>query len=164
VTVTEWEREALVPVTPRWIVLADVKLHDSVALPEPVTLAGLVAHAVLFVAKPTMPAKPFSAEMVTVDVPAVPAFTMTVVGVRLIVKSWIVNVTIAECDKPPLVPVVAMWMVEAEGNVHDRAELPEPVMAVGDAVHDVLLVARLTVPAKPFSPDIATVEVNVDPT
>ncbi len=80
-------------------------MHDRVALPEPVTLVGLAAHAVLLVAKPTMPAKPFSAEMVTVDVPAFPAFTMTVVGVRLIVKSWIVNVTIAECDKPPFVPV-----------------------------------------------------------
>jgi len=139
-------------------------VHDSVALPEPVTLVGLAAHAVLLVAKPTVPAKPLSAEMVTVDVPAFPAFTMTVVGVRLIAKSWTVNVTIAECDKPPLVPIVAMWMVEAEGNEHDRAELPELVMVVGDAVQDVLLVARLTVPAKPFSPDIAMVEVNADPT
>jgi hypothetical protein len=128
-----------------------------------VTLAGLAAHAVLFVAKPTIPAKPFNADIVTVDVPAFPAFTMTVVGVRLIVKSWIVNVTIDECDKPPFVPVATMWMVEAEPKEHDRLELPEPAILVGETEHDVLLVARLTVPAKPLSPDIAMVEVTVDP-
>jgi hypothetical protein len=138
-------------------------VHDSVALPEPVTVVGLAAHAVLLLAKPTIPAKPFSAEMVTVDVPAFPAFTITVVGVRLIVKSWIVNVTIAECDRPPLVPVAVTRMVEADAKEHDRLELPGPVRLPGDAVQDVLLVARLTVPAKPLSPDTVMVEVSVAP-
>jgi hypothetical protein len=71
-------------------------VHDRVALAEPVTLVGATEHAVLFVAKLTTPAKPFCAEMVVVDVPALPAFTITVVGLRLIVKSWITKVTVAE--------------------------------------------------------------------
>jgi hypothetical protein len=75
---------------------ADTNVQDRVALPEPVTLVGATEHAVLLVAKLTTPAKPFCAEMVVVDVPALPAFTMTVVGLRLIVKSWIMKVTVAE--------------------------------------------------------------------
>jgi hypothetical protein len=54
-------------------------------------------------------------------------------------------------------------MVEADAKEHDRLELPGPVRLVGDVVHDVLLVTRLTVPAKPLSPDIVMVEVNVEP-
>jgi len=142
---------------------ADAKVHDKVALPEPVTLVGFAAHAVLLVANPTAPAKPFCGVTVTVDVPALPASTVTVVGMTLIEKSWIVNVTVAECDKPPLVPVAVTWTVEAETKEHDRVELPEPGKLVGDAVQDVLLVARLTLPAKPFSPDTLMVEVTVDP-
>lgn len=73
------------------------------------------------------------------------------------------NVTIAECDKPPLVPVAVTWTVEAEAKEHDRVELPEPERLLGDAVHDVLLVARLTVPTNPLSPDTVTVDVTVEP-
>ena len=75
---------------------ADVNVQDRVALPEPVTLVGATEHAVLLVAKMTTPAKPFCAEMVAVEVPALPAFTITVVGLRLIVKSWIMKLTVAE--------------------------------------------------------------------
>jgi hypothetical protein len=144
-------------------VLADGKVHDRVALPEPVTLVGLAAHDVLFVARLTVPAKPFCGEIVTVEVPALPAFTLTEVGLTLIVKSWIVNVTVAECDKPPLVPVTVTWMIEADAKEHDRVELPEPVKLAGDAAHEVLLVARPTVPANPFSPVTVVVDVTVEP-
>ncbi len=44
-------------------------------------------------------------------------------------------------------------------KVHDRVELPEPVTIVGDTVHEVLLVARLTTPVKPF--ELVTVTVDV---
>ena len=74
----------------------DANVQDRVALPEPVKLVGATEHAVLLVAKMTAPAKPFCAEMVVVDVPALPAFTITVVGLRLIVKSWIMKLTVAE--------------------------------------------------------------------
>src|SRR4029077_14290576 len=102
-------------------------------------------------------------EIVTVEVPALPAFTLTEVGMTLIVKSWIVNVTVAECDKPSLVPVTVAWMIEADAKEHDRVELPEPVKLAGDAAHEVLLVARLTVPANPFSPVTVVVDVTVEP-
>lgn len=46
-------------------------------------------------------------------------------------------------------------------NVHERVELPEPVTLVGDKVQEVLLVVRLTMPAKPFRPVTVTVEVSV---
>ena len=75
---------------------ADVKVHERVALPEPVTLVGLAAHAVLLVAKATIPEKPLRGVTVTVEVPEPPAFALTVAGVTLIVKSWIVKVTVAE--------------------------------------------------------------------
>jgi hypothetical protein len=163
VTVTEWVREALLPVTPTWTVLAEANVHESVALPEPVTLAGLIEQAVLLVAKLTTPAKPFCAETVTVDVPALPEFTTTPGGVRLIAKSWIVKVAVAECDRLPLVPVTATWIVEADAKEHERVELPGPVRLVGEAVHEVLLVDRLTIPAKPLSPDTVMVEDTEEP-
>jgi len=55
-------------------------VHDSVALPEPVTLVGETVHDVLFVVRLTTPVNPLTAVIVIVDVPAVPAFTVTVVG------------------------------------------------------------------------------------
>ena len=66
---------------------ADAKVQESVALPEPVTLVGLTAHAVLLVANATTPAKPFCAETVTVELPELPAFTVTIVGLTVTVKS-----------------------------------------------------------------------------
>ena len=42
-------------------------------------------------------------------------------------------------------------------------ELPEPETLAGDAVQEVLFVARLTTPAKPLSPDTVMVEVTIDP-
>lgn len=60
-------------------------------------------------------------------------------------------------------PVTVTWMIEADAKEHDRVELPEPITLAGDAIHEVLLVARLTVPAKPFSPVTVIVEVTVEP-
>ena len=47
--------------------------------------------------------------------------------------------------------------------MHDRFELPEPVTVVGETLHEVLLVARLTTPAKPFRPLTVAVEVPAEP-
>ena len=45
-------------------------------------------------------------------------------------------------------------------NVHESVELPEPVILVGETVHDaVVLVTRLTRPAKPFWPVTVIAEV-----
>ena len=44
-------------------------------------------HDVLFVAKPTIPAKPLSPETVTVEITVDPALPVTPVGLTVIVKS-----------------------------------------------------------------------------
>ena len=57
------------PVTPTWNTPPVVKVHDNVALPEPVTLGGETVHgAVVLVARLTTPAKPFWLVIVMVDV------------------------------------------------------------------------------------------------
>ena len=139
-------------------------VHDSVALPEPVTLVGETVHDVLLVVKLTTPAKPLTAVIVIVDVPAVPAFTVTVVGVAVMVKFTMLYVTVTECDSEPLVPVTPTCTVEPVVNVQDSVALPEPVTLVGDTVHDaVVLVTRLTTPAKPLTGVIVIVEVPAEP-
>jgi len=138
-------------VTPTWTVPAAGKVHDRVELPEPVTLVGDTVHDVLLVVRLTTPAKPFTAEIVIVEVPAEPALTVTLVGDAVMVKSWTTNVTVTEWDRDPLVPVTNTCLLPVDVKVHDSVALPEPVTLVGDRVHDaVVLVTRLTTPAKPF--------------
>lgn len=43
--------------------------------------------------------------------------------------------------------------------LHDSVVVPDPITFVGDTVHEVLLVARLTVPAKPFWPTAEIVDI-----
>ena len=62
-------------------------MHDKVALPDPVTLVGDTVHEVLLVVRLTTPAKPLIAVTVIVEVPAEPAFTVTLAGLAVIVKS-----------------------------------------------------------------------------
>ena len=76
--------------------LAAAKVQERVELPEPVTLVGLSVQAVLLLARLTIPANPFSPVTVIVEVAAVPAFTVTLVGLAAIVKSWTMNVTVTE--------------------------------------------------------------------
>jgi len=83
-------------VTPTWTVEAAAKVHDSVELPEPLTLVGVSVHAVLLLARPTTPAKPFCPVIVIVELPAVPALTVTLVGLAVMVKFWTMYVTVTK--------------------------------------------------------------------
>ena len=56
-----------------------------------IPVAGLMLDARL-----TAPLKLWSPVTVIVEVPEAPAFTVTVVGLAVIVKSWTVYVTVAE--------------------------------------------------------------------
>jgi len=95
--------------------LFDDAEHESVLVPEfpSVTLVGESVHVVVPEVPPvtvevneTGPVKPFRPVTVIVDVPAGPPPMMpTLVGLAAIVKSWTVYVTVAVCDKFPLVPV-----------------------------------------------------------
>ncbi len=51
------------------------------------------------------------------------------------------------------------WYVPVDAKAHERAEVPEPDTLVGDSTHEVLLVTRLTTPAKPLTPAMAMVDV-----
>ena len=48
-------------------------------------------------------------------------------------------------------------------NVQDSVELPDPVTLVGETVHEVLLVVRLTTPVKPFWAVMVMVDVAAVP-
>lgn len=87
VTVTVCDKPPLVPVTIMVNVPPVVKVHESVEVPEPVTLVGVKVHAALFAVRLTTPAKPLRPVMVMVEVPAAFTLTVTVVGLAAIVKS-----------------------------------------------------------------------------
>jgi len=95
-TIVMCDLDPATPVTLTWTVDAKLKLHESVPLPDPVTLVGETVHEVLFVARFTTPAKPLRDVTVTAEVPAVPAFRIADVGFAVKVKSVTVNVAVAE--------------------------------------------------------------------
>jgi hypothetical protein len=92
-------RVVLVPVTVSEKVPAVVDEHETVAVPEPVTLVGVMAPQVRpaggVSVRLTTPAKPFSAVIVTVEVADWPAFTAAG-ELAAIVKSTKLNVAVAE--------------------------------------------------------------------
>lgn len=75
-------------------------MHDNVALPEPPgTLLGVTLHEVLLVVRATVPANPPWGVTVIIEVPAVPALTVTLVGLAETMKLTVtptLNVTVAE--------------------------------------------------------------------
>ena len=86
-----------------------VELQDTVAVPEFVTLVGVIAPQVRFAGtvsvRATVPVKPFTAVMVIVEVAETPAFTAAG-EVAAIVKSVTVKVAVVEWVRVPLVPVI----------------------------------------------------------
>lgn len=164
-------RVPLVPVIVRVYVAATVELHATVAVPELVTLVGVIAPQVRFVGtvsvKDTVPVNPLTAVTVMVDVAEVP--TVTAAGdVAEMVKSRTVNVAVVECDRVPLVPVIVRVYVAATVELHDTVAVPEPVTVRGLIAPQVRLAGtvsvRLTVPVNPFSAVTVIVEVAETPT
>jgi hypothetical protein len=75
----------------------ELNVQESVALPEPVRLVGETVHdEVVFVARVTTPANPLTGVTVIVEVPAEFTFTLTLVGLAAMVKSWTTRVTVTE--------------------------------------------------------------------
>ena len=86
-------------------------MHESVEAPEPVTVVGEREQVKPVLgeiagARPTIPANPCKDPTLNVEVPAAPAFAVTSVGLAARVKSRTVNVTVVECERDPLVPVI----------------------------------------------------------
>lgn len=160
-------RDPLVPVTVMVTGPVAVKVHDSVAVPEPpAMLDGVTVQAELFAARLTLPVKLFSGDTVIVDVPGELTTTVTVVGLAETVKSGAgvtLNVTVAECDKEPLVPVTVTVTDPVLVKVQLRVEVPvPPVTEVGVRVQAELLEARATFPVKLLSGAMVMVEVPAE--
>src|SRR5216683_984408 len=93
----------------RLYLAAIVELQETVAVPELVTLRGLIAPQVKLAGtvsvRLTVPVNPLTAVTVIVEVAEVP--TVTAAGdVAAMVKSVTVNVAVVECESVPLVPVI----------------------------------------------------------
>jgi hypothetical protein len=108
VALAEWLSVVLVPVTARTKVPAPVALQETVAVPDPVMLLGVMAPQVNpaggVSVMDTTPAKPLCAVIVIVETTEAPAWTAAGEEAA-IVKSWTVNETVAWCERVPLVPV-----------------------------------------------------------
>jgi hypothetical protein len=120
----------------------------------------------------TVPVKPLIGATVMVEVPDAPATIVTVVGLALTEKSATatLKVTVALCDKVPLVPMTVTVKVPGPDAVHDRVEVPDPVTLVGLRVHVSAVVVgeivsvRLTTPPNPLRAAMVMVELLVPPT
>jgi hypothetical protein len=169
VIVTEWDSDPFEAITVTVKVPLAEDGQDKVDVPEPEMLIGesgqespVDGDAVDV--RPTCPTNPLTLLIVKVESPAVPTVTLMAVGPAVIVKSWMVNVMVAVRDLKALAPVTLTWTVAAEAKVQDRVALPDPVMLVGETLHEVLFVIRFTVPVKPLIGATVMVEVPADPT
>lgn len=142
-----------------------MELQDRVAVPEPVTLAGVIEPQVspagtVFV-RVTVPAKPFTAVTVIVDVAEDPA--LAVAEVAAIVKSTNLNVAVAVRTSEPLVPVTVSTYVPATVAEQETVAVPEPVTLVGLIVPQVrpagTVSVRDTTPENPLRAVTVIVEV-----
>jgi hypothetical protein len=108
VAVVEWESAPLVPVIVTLYVAKVFELHERVAVPELVTLPGVIAPQVrptgTVSVSVTVPVNPLTAVMVIVDVSEDP--TVPVAEVAVMVKSVTMKVTVVEWVSVPLVPVI----------------------------------------------------------
>ena len=166
VAVAVWTREALVPVMVTVKLVALVELHDRVAVPDPVTVPGVIAPQVspagTVSVSVTTPANPFNAAIVIVEVADDP--TATAAGdVAAIVKSWKLNVAVAVCTRAPLVPVTVRVNVPAAVELQDTVAVPDPVTVPGVIAPHVnpagTVSVNVTTPAKPLTAVIVIVEI-----
>ncbi len=98
VTITLCDNDPLEPVTITEKVPTEEGVHVRVEVPEPTTLVGRRVQAnptTGAAVRETVPAKPFTALTVMVEVPEVPVLTGTLVGLAVIMKSWVVKETVA---------------------------------------------------------------------
>ncbi len=166
VAVVEWLRVPLVPVIVSVYVAAIVLLHATVAVPELVTLVGLIAPQLKLAGtvsvSDTVPVNPLTAETVIVEVAEVP--TVTAAGeVAEIVKSVTMNVAVVEWLSVPLVPVMVKVYVAATVEEQATVAVPELVTLVGLIAPQLRFVGtasvRDTVPVNPLTALTVIVEV-----
>ena len=158
VAVAEWTSEPLVPVIVTVKTFWVVALQLRVAVPEPVTVPGVIAPQVrpagTVSVRVTTPAKPFTAVIVIVEVAEEPAGTAAG-DVAAMVKSTKLNVAVAVWTSDPLVPVTVKVKVPAVVELQDTVAVPEPVTVPGVIAPHVrpagTVSVSVTTPAKPFT-------------
>ena len=80
----------------------ELAVHDNVEEPDPpvidvgVRVQVRPVNGAMVSVNATVPVKPFTGATVMVEVRATPVLPLTLVGLAPIVKSWTVNVTVAE--------------------------------------------------------------------
>ena len=88
--------------------LAIVALHETVAVPDPTRLLGVIgvqlSPAGIVSLSRTVPPNPFAGVIVTVDVAEVP--TCETIEVAESVKFWNLKIAMVEWCRDPLVPVI----------------------------------------------------------
>jgi hypothetical protein len=174
------DREPLVPVTVRVNVPSVAEVHVTVAVPEPVTIPGVIAPHVspegTVSVRETVAVNPFKGAIVIVETTEAPALTAAG-DVTLIVKSGdtvTVQLTVAECEWEPLAPVTVTVNELAAEAVHDRVEAPDVVVLVSETlaglsvqvspVDGEIAVVKATVPTNPLVAATVMVEVPDEPT
>ena len=147
-------------------VAAVVELHETVAVPEPVTVPGVIAPQVnpagTVSVRVTTPPKPLSAVIVIVETAEDPALAAAGEDAT-IVKSTKLKVAVAELVAEPLVPVIVTVKLDALAELHDRVAVPDPVTVPGVIAPHVSPAGtesvRVTTPEKPLFAVTVIVEV-----
>jgi hypothetical protein len=150
-----------------------VEVQENVAVPEPVTLLGVMALQVgpagTVSVRTTVPEKPFSAATVSVDVALTPVLTAAgeVAEIEKSAALAKVNAAVVEWEREPLAPVIVTVKVFAVVEVQARVAVPAPEMLDGVIAPHVspagTVSVKLTVPAKPFTAATVIVEDADDP-
>ena len=159
----------LVPVIDSVNVPAVVELQETVAVPDPVTLVGVIAPQVnpagTVSVRETTPAKPPTDVIVMVEEAELPALTAAGEEAEIVKSCGAVNVNVAVAEwlSDPLVPVTVRVNVPALVELQETVADPDPVTLVGVMAPQVnpdgTVSVRETVPAKPLSAVTVMVEV-----
>ena len=144
---------------------ATVVVQDTVAVPEPVIVPGVIMPQPspngTVSARATTPVKPLAAVIVIVDEEDCPVFTATGEEAAM-VKSTKLNVAVAEWTREPLAPVTVRTYVPATLALQETLAVPDPLTVPGVIVPQVRpaggVSVRETTPAKAFNADTVIVE------
>jgi hypothetical protein len=173
-TLIEW---AIVPLTP---VICTENAPDelpetvSIAVPEPVMVAGLMMTVIpdeALTVSDTTPENALREFTVMVEVPEEPEPNVILDGLADKEKSGVpvletVTVTVVECDSDPLVPVTCTVNVPVEFAPTVSVAVPEPVMLVGLIIAPMPgdgVTVKETNPLNPLNAVTVMVEVPEEP-
>jgi hypothetical protein len=150
-----------------------VELQETVAVPEPVTVPGVIAPQVspagTVSVRVTTPAKPLTAVIVIVDTADCPALTAAGEDAAIMKSGGApyVNVAVVGWTSEPLVPVIVTVKTCCRVELQVRVAVPDPVTVPGVIAPQVKLAGtvsvRVTTPANPLRAVMVMVDVEEDP-